>query len=351
VSAGRIIAAGGEAIAEAADLIRAGGLVAFPTETVYGLGANATNARAVAAIFAAKNRPRFNPLICHVFDADQALQFAHLDERAEALVGRFWPGPLTLVLPRRSEAPLALLTTAGLDSVAVRAPDHPVARALIDACGAPLAAPSANRSGLLSPTRPEHVAAALGACVDLILDGGPCRIGLESTIIDLSGPRPVLLRPGGVPIEEIEAVIGDVGRVPETTAEPVRAPGMLSRHYAPDRPLRLDARTKRSGEALLGFGATAGADLNLSPAGILEEAAANLFAMLRALDRPDVAAIAVAPIPQAGLGLAINDRLRRAAAPAGAAREVVDRGEGGNWSDGRGPAAPCVLPDEADDAP
>jgi len=312
VSAARVVPATAEAIAQAARLIRHGGLVAFPTETVYGLGGDATNGRAVAAIFAAKDRPRFNPLICHVLDAAQAGILAELDERARALAQRFWPGPLTLVLPRRASSPISLLATAGLDSVAVRAPDHSVARALVEAAGVPIAAPSANRSGMLSPTAADHVAASLGERVAMILDGGPCRVGLESTIVGLIGPRPTLLRPGGLAPEAIEAVVGPLA----APGGAVLAPGMLSRHYAPGRPVRLEAKDRRPGEALLGFaGAVADADLDLSPSGDLAEAAANLFAMLRVLDRPEVAAIAVAPVPEAGLGVAINDRLRRAATP------------------------------------
>jgi L-threonylcarbamoyladenylate synthase len=333
---GAIVEASAEAVAQAGRLIRQGGLVAFPTETVYGLGCDATNGEAVAAVFAAKDRPQFNPLICHVASLPQAEALAEIDERARALAERFWPGPLTLVVARRPSSPVSLLATAGLDSIAIRVPDHPVARALIDAAGVAVAAPSANRSGALSPTTAEHVEASLGERVSMILDGGPCRVGLESTIVALLGPEPVLLRPGGVPAEAIEALVGPLGAPGDG---PVQAPGMLSRHYAPSRPVRLAVREKLPGEALLGFGpGIADADLNLSPRGDLAEAAANLFAMLRALDRRDVAAIAVAPVPEAGLGLAINDRLRRAAATESAACD---------WSDDRGPSAPCVLPDEA----
>lgn len=335
MSAGRVVPATAEAIAQAARIIRHGGLVAFPTETVYGLGGDATNGQAVAAIFAAKDRPRFNPLICHVLDAAQAGILAEFDERARTLARRFWPGPLTLVLPRRASSPVSLLATAGLDSVAVRAPDHAVARALVEAAGVPVAAPSANRSGMLSPTAAVHVAASLGERVKMIIDGGPCRVGLESTIVGLTGPRPTLLRPGGLPAEAIEAVVGPLA----APGGAVQAPGMLSRHYAPGRPVRLEATDRWPGEALLGFaGAVADADLDLSPAGDLAEAAANLFAMLRALDRPGVAAIAVAPVPEAGLGVAINDRLRRAAA-------ATAPGSADEWSHERGPSAPCVLPD------
>lgn len=342
MSAPYIVRASTAAIAEAAGRLLGGGLVAFPTETVYGLGADATNGEAVAAIFTAKQRPRFNPLICHVLGLEQAEALAEVGACARKLAAGFWPGPLTLVLPRRSSSPVSLLATAGLDSIAIRAPDHPVARALIEAAGVPVAAPSANRSGALSPTTAAHVAASLGDHAAMILDGGACRVGLESTIVALLGPVPTLLRPGGVPVEAIEAITGPLAAPGEG---PVQAPGMLSRHYAPDRPVRLDAREKRAGEALLGFGpGMDDADLNLSAGGDLAEAAANVFAMLRALDRPDVAAIAVAPVPESGLGLAINDRLRRAAA---ATLPSEPKTGGSDWSDGRGPSAPCVLPDQA----
>lgn len=319
-----------EAIAAAAVLIRAGRLVAFPTETVYGLGADAGNEQAVAAIFAAKGRPRFNPLIVHVPDLAAAAALAVLDARARRLAEAFWPGPLTLVLPRRAGARLSLLVSAGLDTVALRAPGDPVAQALLAAAAVPIAAPSANRSGTISPTRAEHVAAGSIGDVAMILDGGPCRIGIESTVLDLSREPAAILRPGGVTAAAIAAVIGPLANAGDGA---IRSPGMLTRHYAPLRPLRLDAREARPGEALLAFGPdwppqTA---LNLSPGGDLREAAANLFAMLRALDRPEFTAIAVMPIPEDGLGAAINDRLRRAAA-----RD--------DWSDERGPAIPCVLP-------
>lgn len=326
-------------IAEAGRRLRAGELVAFPTETVYGLGADATNEGAVARVFAVKARPRFNPMIVHVGDRVAAERLACFDARARRLAERFWPGPLTMVLRRREDAGLSLLVSAGLDTVALRVPDHPVALALLAAAGRPIAAPSANVSGRISPTTAAHVAAELGEAPALILDGGACRVGLESTVLDLTGTEPALLRPGAVSAEELHAVVG-------TLASPqdglVRSPGMLRRHYAPGRPLRLNATDVRLGEALLGFGpAAAPAVLNLSPRGNLVEAAANLFAMLRALDdAPGYTGIAVAPIPDEGLGLAINDRLRRAAAPADTP---------GHWND-RGPAGPCVLPDlEADD--
>jgi L-threonylcarbamoyladenylate synthase len=334
------------AIADAGRRIRAGGLVAFPTETVYGLGADAGSDAAVARIFAVKGRPRFNPLIVHLPDLTAADPLVAVTAQAEALAARFWPGPLTLVLSRRADAPLSLLVSAGLETVAVRAPAHPVALALLAAAGRPIAAPSANRSGRLSPTRAGHVAAALASDAVLVLDGGACRIGVESTVIDLTTPTPVLLRPGGLANEAIEAVIGRLA-VADADALP-RSPGMLARHYAPHRPLRLAATDVRPGEVGLGFaGRLPAARLDLSRRGDLEEAAANLFAMLRALDDGAATGIAVAPIPEQGLGRAINDRLRRAATPA-VTDSSADRGE--DWGEGRGPAAPCVLPDIDDDA-
>jgi len=310
-------------IDEAARLIREGELVAFPTETVYGLGGDATNERAVAKIFEAKGRPQFNPLISHVLDAGEARRLVQWSETADKLAARFWPGPLTLVLPRATNSPIALLATAGLDTAAVRAPAHPMAQALIRAAGRPIAAPSANRSGAVSPTRAEHVAESLGGRVQLILDGGPCEVGLESTVLDLTSAMPTLLRPGGATREAIEAVIGPVAlsdALPSGDAAR-KSPGQLDSHYAPARPVRLNATSVAGDEALLAFGQLppAGARqlLNLSPEGNLTEAAANLFAHLRALDQPANARIAVMPIPQTGLGLAINDRLRRAAADDG----------------------------------
>jgi len=305
-------------VERAAALLRQGGLVAFPTETVYGLGGDATRDRAVAAIFAAKDRPRFNPVIVHVADTAAAQALAVLDRRAAALAARFWPGPLTLVLSRRPDSPVSLLVGAGLDTLALRIPAHPLAQALLRAACVPIAAPSANRSGRVSPTTAAHVAEELGGRIAAILDGGPCPIGVESTVLDLAGERPRLLRPGGVPLEALEALLGPIERVSDGRGAPA-GPGMLESHYAPGLPLRLDARDVRPDEALLAFGpnppAGAAATISLSPAGDLAEAAANLFAALRALDRPDFAAIAVMPIPERGLGLAINDRLRRAAAP------------------------------------
>jgi L-threonylcarbamoyladenylate synthase len=310
-----------DALAEAAGLLQAGRLVAFPTETVYGLGADAANDRAVAEIFAAKGRPRFNPLIVHLADAAAAERAALFCKQAQDLAARFWPGPLTLVLPRRSDSRVSLLCSAGLDSLAVRVPNHALAQDLLQAFGGPLAAPSANPSGRVSPTTARHVALALGDQVAAVLDGGPCRIGLESTVLDLSGPSPRLLRPGGLPQEDLEAILGPLAR-PLTRHgenEAPRAPGMLASHYAPALPLRLDAEWVDGSEALLAFGAQplsgAAKTINLSPTGDLTEAAANLFAALHDLDRAGFSAIAVMPMPESGLGHAINDRLQRAAAP------------------------------------
>ncbi|MBS0518116.1 MAG: threonylcarbamoyl-AMP synthase [Proteobacteria bacterium] len=319
----RVVAPTAETIAEAAALLRQGQLVAFPTETVYGLGADATNERAVAAIFEAKGRPHFNPLISHVLDAAAARRFVEWNDTAEKLAARFWPGPLTMVLPRCKGSAISLLATAGLDTVAIRAPSHPVAQALIRAAGLPIAGPSANRSGAVSPTRAEHVIESLGDRVPLVLDGGPCLVGVESTVLDVSGPKPVLLRPGGATREAIEAAVGPIGishALPSGDAAR-SSPGQLASHYAPARPVRLNATDVGADEGLLAFGPNppAGAMLtyNLSPSGNLAEAAANLFAQMRALDRPGIARIAVMPIPETGLGLAINDRLRRAAADDG----------------------------------
>ena len=307
-----------ESLAAAGARIRAGGLVAFPTETVYGLGADATSDAAVARIFAAKERPEFNPLIVHVRDRAAAEREAVFDDRARALADAFWPGPLSLVLPRRPDSRISLLVSAGLETLALRVPDHIVAAGLMAAAGRPIAAPSANRSGEPSPTTAGHVADSLDGRVDMILDGGPCPVGLESTVIDLGSGAAALLRPGGLAAEEIEAVIGALTTEPGEDSAAPKSPGMSLRHYAPRATLRLNAGEARAGEALLAFGADAppedGAVRNLSVTGDLTEAAANFFAMLRALDRPGVAAIAVMPVPEQGLGLAINDRLRRAAA-------------------------------------
>ncbi|WP_044563795.1 L-threonylcarbamoyladenylate synthase [Azospirillum sp. B4] len=311
------------ALARAAEALASGRLVAFPTETVYGLGGDAGNDQAVADIFAAKGRPTFNPLIVHLPDVAAVERYAVMDERAHQMADLYWPGPLTLVLPRRANAPLSLLVSAGLDTVAVRVPRHPTARALLQASGRPIAAPSANRSGHVSPTAPIHVREEFpeggGGRLALILADGRCPVGVESTVLDLSGGHPVLLRPGSVTPEEIEAVLGPIQRA-VTPGTGIKAPGMLESHYAPGIPVRLNAVNAAKDEALLGFGpdrfVLGGAErLNLSPTGDLNEAAANLFAMLRRLDKPERAGIAVMTIPDVGLGLAINDRLRRAAAP------------------------------------
>jgi L-threonylcarbamoyladenylate synthase len=316
-----ILPAGAEAIASAAMILRAGGLVAMPTETVYGLAADATNARAVAAIYAAKGRPTFNPLIAHVLDAEAASREAILDGHARRLAEAFWPGPLTLVAPVSRQGRVCELARAGHETVALRAPAHPVARALIEAAGVPLVAPSANRSGHVSATAARHVLADLGGRIDLILDAGPSELGVESTIVACLPGAPLLLRHGAIPREAIEAALDlpVAPVVPATDGAPL-APGQLASHYAPRAGLRLDARDATPFEAALDFGgllraSSAGARLDLSAAGDLAEAAANLFSYLRALDDSGFAVIAAAPIPDVGLGAAINDRLRRAAAP------------------------------------
>jgi L-threonylcarbamoyladenylate synthase len=308
--------AGAVAIARAAALLRAGRLVAFPTETVYGLGGDATNDHAVAAIFAAKARPRFNPLIVHVRDLAGAERLAVFNSPARRAAARFWPGPMTLVLPRQPDGGLSLLASAGLDTVAIRVPDHPVAQALLREADRPIAAPSANRSGRVSPTQGAHVAEDLGDDVELILDDGPTPVGLESTVLDVSGEFPALLRPGPVTFEALTDLLGPIA-LPGSGVP--RSPGMLPSHYAPRLPVRVAATEASPGEALLAFGPDAPSGfaevLWLSRSGDLAEAAANLFAMLRRLDRPSFTGIAVMPIPEHSLGRAINDRLRRAAAP------------------------------------
>lgn len=300
-------------VARAAETIRAGGLVAFPTETVYGLGCDATNANAVARIYAAKGRPQFNPLIVHVLGVEDARAHGNLPASAIKLADQFWPGPLTLVVPRRRESPVAELACAGLATIALRAPSHPLARELLEAAALPIAAPSANLSGRLSPTIAEHVHEDLGDAVDLILDGGPCVHGVESTIVGFDAEGPTrLLRPGAVAREAIEAIVGPL----LAATDGVAAPGMLASHYAPNARLRLNAGSPRAGEAYLAFGAPAPpGGATLSARGDLIEAASNLYAALRALDATGAATIAVAPIPNHGLGEAINDRLARAAAP------------------------------------
>lgn len=297
------------AIARGGEILRAGGLVGMPTETVYGLAADATNPLAVARIFEAKGRPRFNPLISHVADMAAARREGVFSPLAEALAARFWPGPLTLVVPVAEGARVCDLARAGLPTVALRMPAHPAARALVEAAAAPLAAPSANPSGAPSPTLARHVAEGLGGRLDLILDGGPCEVGLESTVVSVTKSTATLLRAGGVVRDELQAVAGPLS-APDPDAAPA-SPGMLLRHYAPNAVLRLNAAAPDPGEAMLGFGPMA-ADLNLSAAGDLREAAANLFTFLRKLDETH-SRIAVAPVPGTGLGEAINDRLRRAA--------------------------------------
>ncbi len=312
------IASGDSAgVAEAARLLRSGEPVVIPTETVYGLGCNALEDEAVARVFAVKERPRFNPLIVHVHGWDHALAYVEPNHDAAKLAEKFWPGPLTFVLNRKRQCQISLLASAGLDTLAVRAPSHKLAQALIEASGFPIAAPSANRSGRLSPTSAEAAFHELNGRVGLVLDGGKCRAGIESTIIGFEGRAPVMLRPGAITREEIEAVIGPLA---ERHSNTVSAPGMLASHYAPRARLRLNATDISRGEALLAFGETslnAGVICNLSRCGNLREAAANLFGMLRRLDHTGVDAIAVMPIPDTGLGEAINDRLRRAAAPRG----------------------------------
>jgi L-threonylcarbamoyladenylate synthase len=313
----RILKADRDAITAAATCLAQGGLVAFPTETVYGLGADAGNGEAIARLYAAKGRPAFNPLIAHVADSQAARRLAVFDDAAARLAAAFWPGPLTLVLPKRPDCGVADLALAGLDSVAVRVPAHPVANALLKAFNGPVVAPSANRSGHVSPTDAAHVLADLRGRIDLVIDAGPCAVGVESTIVSCLG-EPTLLRPGGLPREDIERVLGHALAVPAIADEAPLAPGMLASHYAPKARLRLDASAPRADEALLAFGpapAFSGTTLNLSARGDLIEAATNLFSHLRRLDACGATTIAVMPVPHEGLGEAINDRLARAAAP------------------------------------
>jgi L-threonylcarbamoyladenylate synthase len=311
------IAATPHAIDAAAAALRGGALVAFPTETVYGLGADATNGRAVAAIFAAKGRPQFNPLIVHVRDVEAAVELGVLTPLARQLAAAFWPGALSLVMARQRDCPVADLATAGLDTIAVRVPSHAIAQALLRAVDRPIAAPSANLSGRVSATTAAHVQADLGDRVAMILDGGATAVGLESTVVDVTGDAPVILRLGGVAREDISRLLGRTIAVAEGDAEKPSSPGMLARHYAPAAKLRLDVLEVRAGEALLAFGPAvpkhAGPIINLSASGDLLEAAANLFSALRTLDASGTETIAVMPIPEEGLGEAINDRLRRAA--------------------------------------
>ncbi len=300
-----------QTIPDAVAALRRGDLVILPTETVYGLAADAGNAEAVARIFAAKGRPRFNPLIAHVDSTEAAARVGVMTAMGEALADRFWPGPLTLVLPVREGSPVCDLARAGLDSVAVRVPGHPVARAALEAFGGPVVAPSANRSGRPSPTTFDDAVEETGGAAAAALDGGPCAVGLESTVVSLLGGRPRLLRPGSITREQLEAV---VGTLEADGAEGHRSPGRLSLHYAPDAPVRIEAEEARPGEILLGFGPSVGDPRwSLSGSGDLTEAAARLFRLLREADRERPTGIAIAPIPQTGLGEAINDRIRRAA--------------------------------------
>ncbi len=325
----RILSLNSDSILKAAAVLKGGGLVGMPTETVYGLAANAFDSRAVAKIFEAKGRPQFNPLIVHVSDIEAANEIAQLNEQALILANKFWAGALTLILPRRSNSGLCDLVSAGLPSVAVRIPAHKGARALIKACGFPLAAPSANKSGSLSPTTPAHVAQSLGSSLDMILADGACAVGLESTIVDCTGAEPIILRSGGVTAKELSNTLDheiayDLGEDQDN----IKSPGQLLKHYAPSIPVRLNAIDLEAGEALLSFGSAKfmgvknGQSANnlpdsmvrhLSEYGDLYEAAANLFAMMHELDKPEHKRIAVMNIPEQGIGIAINDRLRRAA--------------------------------------
>ncbi|MEK9800208.1 MAG: L-threonylcarbamoyladenylate synthase [Alphaproteobacteria bacterium] len=318
----RLLPINDDSLSLAAKTLAAGGLVSFPTETVYGLGADARDAQAVAGIFAAKNRPQFNPLISHVATTEAAFALGTPTPSARALAAAFWPGPMTLVLHRTKDCPIAMLTSAGLDKVAIRVPAHPDAKRLLQLFNAPVAAPSANPSGKISPTRSEHVMQSLEGRIDLVLDGGPCESGVESTIIDCTGPTVQLLRPGGITTGQISAALEAAGlsaviSTPSGSSRPA-SPGQLASHYAPDATLRLAALKADGDEELIGFGPVAGQGklgLSLSTIGDVNEAAANLFDMLHRADAAGCNRIAVAPIPEQGLGEAINDRLRRAAAP------------------------------------
>ena len=301
-----------EGVIQAAQIWEDGGLVALPTETVYGLGADARNDVAVARIYEAKGRPAFNPLIVHVPDLETAATYCEFNDDARMLAQAFWPGALTLVLPIKRAAGVSKLVTAGLETLAIRVPDHAVARDALKAFGGPIAAPSANLSGRISPTTADHVLAGLVGRIDAVIDAGPCPVGVESTIVSCAG-TPALLRAGGVPVEALEACLGSNLLHPHDPQTP-QAPGQLASHYAPKGSVRLNATQARPDETLLGFGPVA-ADVNLSPSGDLVEAAARLFACLHQLDDIGASHIAVSPVPDKGLGLAINDRLRRAAAP------------------------------------
>ncbi|MDH5722252.1 MAG: L-threonylcarbamoyladenylate synthase [Alphaproteobacteria bacterium] len=324
----RIVTPTPQSIEEAARILRDGGLVAIPTETVYGLAADARNGTAVAKVFKVKGRPSFNPLIVHVNSVQEASRIAGLSDKERIIAQNFWPGPLTMILKRRSDSGLSDLVTAGLDTVAVRVPTHKTARDLIKACGFPIAAPSANISGSLSPTTPAHVAKSLGDKIDLILADGACKVGLESTVLDCSGEHPLILRPGGISAEEIARILGEEVSYDLGATDTPKSPGQLLKHYAPECAVRLNAIDLEEGEALLAFGSIkfmgmkgggAASSLpdtmirNLSESGDLYEAASNLFAMLRDLDKPEHKRIAVMAVPEKGIGIAINDRLKRAA--------------------------------------
>jgi len=303
-----------DTIATAVKFLAEEKLVVFPTETVYGLGGNALSDAAVAAIYEAKGRPAFNPLIVHVASQAEAEKYVTFNDTAKKLAAAFWPGPLTLVLPRRADCKLSLLVSAGLDTVAIRVPAHPLAQALLKETQLPIAAPSANKSGRISPTQASHVEELRGE-VTMILDGGPCPVGIESTVVNVSENTPVILRPGSITQDQLEKIVGKI--LPVGASNKIKSPGMLERHYAPGKPLRLNVAEIKPAEALLAFGKPlAGAKIieNLSVKGDLKEAAANLFRMLRTLDASNANAIAVMPIPEEGLGVAINDRLKRAAA-------------------------------------
>lgn len=306
-----------EAYARASELLTAGELVAFPTETVYGLAANANDDQAVAKIFAVKNRPQFNPLIVHIPDLETAETYGIFNDTARQLAASFWPGALTLVVKRTPECTLSALVSAGLDTVALRLPAHPVAQKLLHNCSMPLAAPSANISGKISPTTAHHVAQNIGAEIAMIIDGGACSIGIESTIIQCTEHQPILLRPGGITAEAIEAITGNPLIKSEDDADTPNAPGQLKTHYAPHKPLRINAKNAKPNEAFIAFGPyiteNTNSIFNLSESGNLTEAAANLFAMLHQADRSDAGSIAVMAVPNTGLGRAINDRLARAA--------------------------------------
>ncbi len=303
-----------ENITKAADVIKNGGLVAFPTETVYGLGANVYLSNAVARIFSAKQRPKFDPLISHIADINFLPEYAQTDDRAMNIARHFWPGPLTLILKRKDSNPAIDLACSGLPNIAVRMPSHPVALQLIKESGVPIVAPSANKFKSISPTTAYHVQESLGDKVDMILDGGQCAVGVESTIIDVTGKQVVMLRAGGTTLEALEDFLNEQVLISHGDPNQPSAPGQLLKHYAPSKPLRINAASRQKGEFYIGFGDVSASDINLSPTGNLEEAASRLFAFLRFADRqPGYTGICMSPIPKKGLGLAINDRIQRAA--------------------------------------